>query len=123
MTELAQEGGKKKKDKAVAVEAQEESSEALEARAGAQAGGAKKLRLTLVEDEQSNLFAFQTALKERGLKNFELSDIVAEALATVPKQWWDAKIEELTPLEWKLHAALENPEMRAKLMSLLEGKK
>lgn len=123
MTELAQEG-KKKKDKAAAVEAQEDSSEALEGRAGAQAAaGAKKLRLTIVEDEQSNLFAFQTALKDRGLKNFELSDIVAEALATVPKEWWDAKIEELTPLEWKLHAALENPEMRAKLMSLLEGKK
>lgn len=122
MTELAQEG-KKKKDKAAAVEAQEDGGEALEGRAGAQAAGAKKLRLTILEDEQSNLFAFQTALKDRGLKNFELSDIVAEALATVPKEWWDAKIEELTPLEWKLHAALENPEMRAKLMSLLEGKK
>lgn len=117
MTELAQDSSRKKKN-------QESQDEALDQdhRAGAQAG-ARKLRLTLVEDEQSLLFGFQQTLKERGLKNFELGDIVAEALATVPKEWWDAKVDEITPLEWKLHAALENPDMREKLMSLLNGKK
>lgn len=117
MTELAQENSKKKKN----LEAQDESLD-QDNRAGAQAGS-KKLRLTLVEDEQSQLFAFQQTLKERGLKNFELGDIVTEALATIPKEWWDAKVDEITPLEWKLHAALENPDMREKLMSLLNGKK
>jgi hypothetical protein len=101
----------------------EESASDQDLRAGAQAGNAKKLRLVLAEDEQSALFLFQQTLKERGVKNFELGDIVAEALATVPKEWWDAKIDEITPLEWKLHAALENPDMREKLMSLLNGKK
>lgn len=119
MTELAQESSKEKKKKNVDV--QDESLD-QDNRAGAQAGG-KKLRMTLVEDEQSQLFAFQQTLKERGLKNFELGDIVAEALATIPKEWWDAKVDEITPLEWKLHAALENPDMREKLMSLLNGKK
>ena len=120
MTELAQEGKKRSKANA---EAQEESADAQENRAGAQAAGGRKLRLTLVEEDNSALAFFQNGLKERAIKNIELGDIVAEALATVPREWWEAKLEELTPLEWKLHAALENPEMRAKLMQLLEGKK
>ncbi len=119
MTELSTEG--KKRSKAAADN--QDEADVQDGRAGAQAGGAKKLRLTLVEDDHSPLAHFQNALKERGIKNLEIGDIVSEALATVPKDWWDAKLEELTPLEWKLHAALENPEMRAKLMSLLEGKK
>jgi hypothetical protein len=120
MTELAQEGKKKSK---AAVEANDEAQDTLDGRAGAQAGAGRKIRLTLVEDDNGPLQNFQNLLKDRGIKNLELGDIVSEALATVPKEWWDAKIEELTPLEWKLHAALENPEMRAKLLSLLEGKK
>ncbi len=121
MTELAQESGKKSKATAVA---QDESNEPAETRVGAQAAaGGKKIRLTLVEDDSSALSQFQTALKDRGVKGVEISDIVAEALATIPKEWWDAKLEELTPFEFKLHAALENPELRAKLMSLLDGKK
>lgn len=121
MTELAQESGKKSKAAAVA---QDESNEPAETRVGAQAAaGGKKIRLTLVEDDSSALSQFQTALKDRGVKGVEISDIVAEALATIPKEWWDAKLEELTPFEFKLHAALENPELRAKLMSLLDGKK
>jgi phosphoribosyl-ATP pyrophosphohydrolase len=121
MTEVAKEGKKRSK---VSPELGEEGSEGIEAaRSGAQASGGRKLRLSLVEDESSALFHFQNALKDRGIKNLELSDIIVEALATVPQEWWDAKLEELTPLEWKLHAALGNPEMRAKLLSLLEGKK
>ncbi|RZA20624.1 MAG: hypothetical protein EOP10_17800 [Proteobacteria bacterium] len=114
---------KKKKNVDVSLVAAGDESTDQDLRSGAQAGSAKKLRLVLAEDEQSQLFLFQQTLKERGVKNFELGDIVAEALATIPKEWWDAKIDEITPLEWKLHAALENPDMREKLMSLLNGKK
>jgi|GEM_PF-2851964 len=120
MTELAQESGKKSK---AATVAQDETIDAADTRAGAQAAAGKKIRLTLIEDDASPLSQFQTALKDRGVKGLELSDIVAEALATVPKEWWDKKLDELTPFEFKLHAALENPELRAKLMSLLDGKK
>lgn len=120
MTEVAQESGKK--SKAVST-AQDEGAEASDTRAGAQAAGSKKIRLTLVEDDNTALAQFQTALKDRGVKGIELSDIVTEALSTIPQEWWDAKIEELTPFEFKLHAALGNPEMRAKLMSLLDSKK
>lgn len=121
MSELAKEP--KKRAKAAAEGSAEDNGELQEGRVGAQAAGGRKIRLNLVEDENSPLFHFQNALKERGIKNLELSDLISEALATVPQEWWDAKLEELTPLEWKLHAALENPEMRAKLMSLLDAKK
>lgn len=122
MTEVeAKEGTGKRKAKAAANA--DEAGDSSEGRVGAQAAGSRKLRLNLIEDEESALFHFQAAIKDRGIKNFEISDIVSEALATIPQEWWDAKLEELTPLEWKLHAALGNPEMRAKLMSLLEGKK
>lgn len=117
--EVAKEGKKRAKSAAHA----DETGDSLEGRAGAQAAGGRKIRLSLQEEEGSALANFQNALKDRGIKNLEISDIVAEALATIPQEWWDAKLEELTPLEWKLHAALGNPEMRAKLMSLLEGKK
>ncbi len=121
MSELAKET--KKKPKVGPEGSLEEGGELQEGRAGAQAAAGRKIRLNLLEDEGSPLFHFQNALKERGIKNIELSDLIAEALGTVPQEWWDAKLEELTPLEWKLHAALENPEMRAKLMSLLDAKK
>lgn len=122
MTEVAQEKETGKKGKAAAAAAQDDAAETADTRAGAQAAG-KKIRLTLAEDDNAALAQFQTALKDRGVKGVELSDIVTEALSTVPQEWWDAKIEELTPFEYKLHAALGNPEMRAKLMSLLDGKK
>lgn len=121
MSELAKEP--KRRAKAASEGSGEENGELQEGRVGAQAAGGRKIRLNLVEDENSPLFHFQNGLKERGIKNFELSDLISEALATVPQEWWDAKLEELTPLEWKLHAALENPEMRAKLLSLLDAKK
>jgi hypothetical protein len=124
MTEVAQEKEAGKKGKVAAAAAlQDDVAESADTRAGAQATGSKKIRLTLVEDDNAALAQFQTALKDRGVKGIELSDIITEALATIPQEWWDAKIEELTPFEYKLHAALGNPEMRAKLMSLLDGKK
>lgn len=81
----------------------------------------KKIRLTLEEAEDGPLHTIQAKLKERGLKHLDLSDIVSAALATVPEAWWSEKIDELTPFEWKLQAALENPELREKLVSLLES--
>ncbi|SMF32824.1 hypothetical protein [Pseudobacteriovorax antillogorgiicola] len=81
----------------------------------------KKIRLNLQEPDDGPLNTLQNKLKDRGLKNYDLSETVSEALATIPKEWWDEKLEELTPLEWKVQAALDNPEMREKLVSLLEG--
>ena len=91
-------------------------------KAGASKGPVlKKIRLNLTEPEDGPLNWVQNELKDRGLKNFDLSETVSEALATIPEQWWKDKLDDLTPLEWKVQAALDNPEMREKLVSLLEG--
>lgn len=82
----------------------------------------KKIRLNLQEEENGPLNTLQNSLRDRGLKNYDLSEVVSEALGTIPEEWWKEKLEELTPLEWKVQEALDNPEMREKLMSLLDGK-
>lgn len=83
----------------------------------------KKIRLTIEEAEDGRLHTFMNALRDRGVKSPDLGVLVAEALATVDENWWSNKVEELTPLEWKVQAALENPDLREKLVTLLEGKK
>lgn len=106
----------------IELEKPEESDKAALRKGGAAAKTAsKRIRLTIVEEETGPLTQLSEKLKERGLKNHDLSDIVAEALATIPESFWKDKLEELTPLEWKIQAALDNPEMREKLVSLLEG--
>lgn len=80
----------------------------------------KKIRLTLEEAEDGPLHRLQAQLKDRGIKSPDLGDVVSAALATISEAWWAEKVEELTPLEWKLQAALENPELREKLVSLLQ---
>ncbi len=104
-----------------------EKPEDADKKAGQRKGGAaaktasKRIRLTIVEEDTGPLTQLSEKLKERGLKNYDLSDTVAEALATIPDTFWMEKLEALTPLEWKIQAALDNPDMREKLVSLLEG--
>ena len=81
----------------------------------------KKLRITLEEPEDGRLHSFMTKLRDRGIKSPDLGALISEALAELSDSWWEAKLEEMTPLEWKVQAALENPELREKLVSLLEG--
>lgn len=83
----------------------------------------KKTRLVLEEPIDSPLNHLQNTLKDRGVKNLDLNGLVCEALAQVPEEWWETKIEELTPLKFKLDAALEDPKMREKLISLLDTNK
>lgn len=103
----------------------EETSSSSEAKSKRKGGAKvepslKKIRLTLEEAEDGPLHQLQAKLKDRGIKNPDLGETVSEALATISEDWWAEKVEELTPLEWKLQAALENPELREKLVSLLE---
>ncbi len=81
----------------------------------------KKVRLTLEEPDDGPLSTLTNQLKDRGIKAPDLAPVVQEALAQMSEKWWAEKLDDLTPLEWKVQAALENPEMREKLMSLLEG--
>jgi predicted TIM-barrel fold metal-dependent hydrolase len=108
---------------------QEDDAKAQKKQSSAKRKGAdsqsktKKVRLTIEETEEGRLTSLMNTLKDRGVKNPDLGHVVAEALATIPEPWWEEKLDELTPLEWKVQAALDNPDMREKLVTLLEGKK
>lgn len=54
---------------------------------------------------------------ELGLNPSRLLD---EALNAVSPDFWATKIDELTPLEWKLLTAIKDEQFRAKVSSLLE---
>ena len=97
------------------------SAAKAQSKSGASKAPTKKVRLVLSVEDESRINILVEGLKQRGLKNYDLSDVVGEALETIEEDWWREKLEELTPLEWKIQAALENPEMREKLVSLLEG--
>ena len=56
------------------------------------------------------------------MKNFDVPNFITEALNQINPQFWEEKLEELTPLEYKVSEALSNPEMREKLSSLLASK-
>jgi hypothetical protein len=78
-----------------------------------------KFKLQLVASRQHPLCNFSEEVKVRGIKNFDLNQFVLEALSTLDSSWWQEQLESLTPLEYKITAALADPEMREKLKQLL----
>lgn len=76
-----------------------------------------KLNLTLPEDHP---FSFlQTELKRRGLKHLDLNELLSEVFEQIPAKWWEDKLDEMTPLEYKVSQALADPQMRKKFNELL----
>lgn len=80
-----------------------------------------KLVLTTPAEHPLNLFLAEA--KKRGIRAFEPGDIILAALERVEESWWEEKLDELTPLEYKITAALSDPNMREKLTSLLASQK
>jgi hypothetical protein len=76
-----------------------------------------KLLLTSSADHPFSIF--QNEVKNRGIRNLDMNEFVVAALSQVPQTWWLEKIEELTPLEYRVNNALSNPDLRAKLSELL----
>ncbi len=62
---------------------------------------------------------FQEKCRQRGIKITDLSEILLEAINQTDESWWDDKLESLTPLEYRVSAALADPSMREKLQELL----
>jgi hypothetical protein len=79
----------------------------------------KKIKALITEAADGPLTRIQQDLKDRGIKSFDLNQLISEALQQVPAKWWEEKLEELTPIEFKLQQALEDPDMREKIISLL----
>ena len=82
-------------------------------------GRAAKLRLILTVPPEHELNWLQAEFKRRGIQKADLGEIVTDALAQVPRSWWAQKVDDLTPLEFKVQQALENPSLREKLTALL----
>ena len=78
-----------------------------------------KIKLNLNAPDDHPLGDFLAEVKKRGIKNFDLNEFIIEATNKVPSEWWQEKIDSMTPLEFKINEALANPEMREKLTDLL----
>lgn len=81
-----------------------------------------KLRLNLATDDDHPFSQLQKELKVRGVKSPDWSSVIVDAFEQVPKTWWEEKLDQLTPLEFKINAALSDPAMREKLTELLAQK-
>ncbi len=82
-------------------------------------GPAIKSKLLLTLSPEHPLSQFQNEMKVRGVRDYDINDIVQIALQEVSAEWWKSKIEELTPLEYRVNSALSDPQMREKLSELL----
>ncbi len=78
-----------------------------------------RTKLLLNMENEHPLSVFQNELKIRGIKNVDLNEFVVLALSQVPAAWWQTRIEELTPLEYRVNNALSDPNLRQKLSDLL----
>lgn len=68
----------------------------------------------------TNALALNEVLKDRGLKKFDISEVLDDALAQVPDDWWEQKQEELTPIEWKIQKIAQNPGLMSKLANQVD---
>ena len=75
---------------------------------------------SLVLPDGTKAFETFSLLKDR-MPKAELDTFVIAVFAKVDPQVFDEVLDELTPLEWKLHTALADDGMREKLMDLLNG--
>ena len=82
---------------------------------------ALKTRAMLTTEEEHPLGHLLMEMKKRGVKNFDASSLVLDAINTLEDSWWEQKLEDLTPLEYKISSALTDPKMREKLTQLLSS--
>ena len=78
-----------------------------------------RTRLNIATHATHPFTRFVTAVKQRGIRQFDANQIVAEALEQLSPQWCAGKLEEITPLEFKITAALNDPKLREQLSAIL----
>ena len=95
-----------------------EKAGVLEAPAAKKKSGlVQPLKVTI---SATNALALNEVLKDRGLKKFDISEVLDEALMQVPEEWWEQKKEDLTPIEWKIQKISQNPDLMSKLTDQLD---
>ena len=78
-----------------------------------------KTKCTLSFPQSHPFSSLQLELKKRGLKSLNLNEFMEEVFSLVPEAWWEEKLDNLTPLEYKVSQAMANPEMRKKFNDLV----
>lgn len=78
-----------------------------------------KVKVMMTVSGDHALSSFLNSLKSRGVKNPNLGELILDALSTLEEDWWKDKLDELTPLEYRVKQALSNPESRERLASFL----
>lgn len=76
-----------------------------------------KLKLNVPDDHP--LAKFAQEIKQRGVKNFDMTQLILEVFDSQTDEWWSDKLESETPLEFKINRALSDPNMREKLKELV----
>ena len=76
-----------------------------------------KLKFSIPEDHP--LAELEKSLKDRGVKNFDPSGLILEILDGIDSEWWTSRLENETPLEFKINRALSDPNMREKRKELI----
>lgn len=82
-----------------------------------------KTRLSLQTPADHPFSQFLQQVKDRGIKGFDPNTFVLKVMDEIDASWWDEQLDELTPLEYKINVALDDPDMREKLMDLLANQK
>lgn len=86
-------------------------------------GARRVLRLSLDEERlpegARKLVSLLSALQAD--ETFNPESIFSEALQEVDPEFWQRKLEELSPLEWKLVQALKDDVFRERVRALLEA--
>lgn len=80
---------------------------------------AAKVKLALDLPDCHPFVMFANEVKKRKIKDIDLNEAVGEALMQVPEGWWEKYLEQITPLEYRIQAALSDPDLRGKLEAML----
>ena len=83
-------------------------------------GTRQVLRLVLpFEDLPDGLHLLLNVIDIMELIDVDLPSVLNDALNAVPQEFWNAKLDEYTPLEWKLRQAMESETFRESVKDLL----
>ncbi|MDD9950959.1 MAG: hypothetical protein OXT67_05275 [Zetaproteobacteria bacterium] len=80
---------------------------------------ANDLKLKFTVPEEHPLCQLSLHLRDRGIRNFDPSELILEVLEQKDSKWWEDRLEKETPLEFKINRALSDPNMRKKLKELI----
>ena len=98
---------------------QKEKNEKVEGKKKRIEKGSKRMRVTLSEEAGTRFRQIKESLAARGLKDFDLSQVLDRALEKLGDGFSHEVIEEFTPLEYLLEQALKDSKQRKEIEKVL----